>query len=432
MSRGIPMKHEDYEPTTLDDALVAAFELDDGKSDQIFFDDKLTGFGFRLRTDGGRLRRSWIAQYRIEDGSQRRFKIGDADLLNAKRARKSAELKLLEAKHGDDPQAMREEARRAAKHTMTSVADDYLATKEAQVKEGKYRDSSLRVTRLYLTGEKYFGPLHSMPISKIGLADIATRLNAITRNNGSVTSGRARSALSSLFTWAMQNGLMGANPNNPVIGTKKPADAISRDRVLKDAEIAVIWRACGDDDFGRIVKLLILTACRRDEIGGLCWSEINLDEGALTLPKERVKNNHAHKLPLTELALSIIRNVPQVVGRDHLFGDRSGVGFTKWSADKADLDDRLGADVAEWRLHDLRRTVATWMAEHGDVEPHIIEAVLNHYSGHRSGVAGTYNRARYDRQIGAALALWTDHVLAVVEGGGHKLVPFPKIAHEAA
>ena len=120
----------------------------------------------------------------------------------------------------------------------------------------------------------------------------------------------------------MQQGLMGDRPHNPVIATKKPEDATPRDRVLDDHELAAIWRACEDDDSGKIVRLLTLTACRRDEIGGLRRSEIKSD-GTLMLPAERVKNGHKHTLPLMPTALSIIGDVHERSSRDQLFGDRS-------------------------------------------------------------------------------------------------------------
>jgi integrase len=218
---------------------------------------------------------------------------------------------------------------------------------------------------------------------------------------------------------------------NPVAATEDPGPAQARDRVLSDSEIAAIWRAAGDDAFGKIVKLLVLTACRREEIGGLKWSEIDRNNATITLPASRVKNGHEHTLPLTTLALEIIGSIEQVVGRDHLFGDRSLNGFTGWGAAKDDLDDRLDK-ITEWRLHDLRRSVATWLAEHGDVEPHVIEAILNHYSGHRSGDAGTYNRAKYARQMRAALSLWDDHLRSLLDGRGRKVLPFSTAVQESA
>ena len=86
---------------------------------------------------------------------------------------------------------------------------------------------------------------------------------------------------------------------------------------------------------------------------------------------------------------------------------------------KMELDQR--ANIAPWRVHDLRRTASTVM--HGlGVQPHVVEAVLGHISGHKAGVAGVYNRATYSAEKAAALALWAEHVLAVVEGRPAKVV----------
>lgn len=154
-------------------------------------------------------------------------------------------------------------------------------------------------------------------------------------------------------------------------------------------------------------------------------SEIDTERGVWSLPGERTKNGHPHIVPLSPLVMEIIESVPHQVGRDQLFGSRSDDGLAHWHA-KADLDRRLGRSVKPWRVHDLRRTAATRMADLG-IAPHVIEAVLNHYSGHRSGVAGIYNRSSYDREKVAALALWADHVRTLVEGGERKIVPMRQV-----
>jgi integrase len=208
---------------------------------------------------------------------------------------------------------------------------------------------------------------------------------------------------------------------NPVVGTIKPEDSKPRERVLSDAELIAIWRACRDDDLGRLVKLLILTGARRSEVGGMSWSELDLERGTWTIPAARAKNHRGHTLPLPQMVLDIIATVSCMVGRDQLFGARSARGFTGWGAkDESAL--RAAAEVSDWSLHDLRRTCATKMADLG-VQPHIIEAVLNHVSGHKGGVAGIYNRSSYEREVRAALMLWADHVRALVEGGEKKIVP---------
>ena len=141
------------------------------------------------------------------------------------------------------------------------------------------------------------------------------------------------------------------------------------------------------------------------------------------MPKARSKNGRAHTLPLPAAAWDIIADVPQIVGRDQLFGVNSPDGFTTWAVAKATLDRQLGDAVAPFTLHDIRRTVATRMADLG-VQPHIIEQVLNHQSGHKAGVAGTYNKSIYAREVKAALALWADTVRVLAEGGERKVLPF--------
>jgi integrase len=390
---------------------TATAKLPAGKVDVIHFDDGLPGFGFRIRSSGGALRRSWVVQYR-RAGATRRLLLGSAEVLSADRARAAAKEILAKVALGEDPQADRQARRAQDEHTLRAVAGDYLAAKAKVVRPNTYRE-----LERFLTGP-HFKPLHSMAIDQITRRDVAARIAKITTENGSPSAANARAALSAMYAWALGHGLCEINP---VVGTIAPANAQPRERVLTDAELVAIWRACGDDVFGKIVKLLILTAQRRSEIGGMRWSEIDMDMGTWTLPVARSKNRRAHTLPLPRMALDIIATVPRIVGRDQLFGERAALGFTRWAA-KGDLDARLGGKVAPWTLHDLRRTAATKMADIG-VQPHIIEVVLNHISGHKGGVAGIYNRSSYEREVRAALAMWADHVRALVEGGEKKILP---------
>jgi hypothetical protein len=118
---------------------------------------------------------------------------------------------------------------------------------------------------------------------------------------------------------------------------------------------------------------------------------------------------------LGSLALDVIRSVPQVVGRDLLFGARTDRGFTSWAEHKRALDARLGDQVKPWVLHDARRTCATKMCDLG-VEPHHVETLLNHQSGHKRGVAGVYNKSKYARAVENAVAVWDRHLKSLIEG----------------
>jgi integrase len=147
--------------------------------------------------------------------------------------------------------------------------------------------------------------------------------------------------------------------------------------VLGGAELTAIWKACKDDDYGRIVRLLILLGCRRQEIGSLLWREVDVENGTLTISAERAKNHRALTLPLPSIAVELLRAVPP--RNEHVFG-RSRRGFGSWSDLKTALDTR--SKVSGWTLHDIRRSVATGMNELG-IAPHVVEQILNHQSGHK-------------------------------------------------
>jgi integrase len=391
----------------------ANIALPEDKADAIFFDTHLRGFGLRVRRlAGGVTRKYWIVQYRAH-GHARRMIVGDAEKVTAAQAREQARKLLSKVELGGDPQADKRERREKDSLSLRSVVADYLAHKTG-VKEG-----TLRMLRSYLEGPLYLKPLHAMPVDRITRKDVATRLLAVSKASGAPTAIAFRGALSTMFTWAMTMGLI---EHNPVAGSFKPTPPPSRDRVLTNMELAAIWKGVEDDEYGKVVKLLILTGCRREEIAGMRWSEFDFDAGTWTLPKERSKNGKPHTLPVTDLMLEIIESIAKRE-RDLLFGRKHG--FTSWSIGKPVLDEKLG--LQPWTHHDIRRSVATGMANIG-IQPHIIEAVLNHQSGHRRGVAGVYNRSPYEREVRAAMALWSDHIRAIIKGGKRKVLAFEQRA----
>ena len=394
----------------LDARTAATLTLPTGKTDVIHFDSGLAGFGLRIRAGaGGKLLRTWVFQYRC-DGAQRRMRIGSADVMGFEAARQAAKKALGAVANGRDPQGKKDDDK--DKLTLRKGVDQFLA-----VKQNELRPNTIFETTRYLTGE-YFEALHDKPLDAIKRADVATRIVAIAQKSGSATAYLARAKLSGFFSWALTMGMVEASP---VVGAYTPPKNKPRERVLSDIELAAIWRAAGEDAFGKIIKLMILTACRREEIGGMAWGEFKADGTEWTLPVERSKNKRAHTLPVMPMMRSIIDTMPRLAGRDLLFGERSPNGFTSWDAHKTELDQRSG--VAGWELRDIRRSVATKMADLG-IQPHIIEQILNHQSGHKAGPAGIYNRSSYEREVKAALALWEDHIRALIEGGERKVVNF--------
>ena len=387
----------------LNDRTARAAVLPAGKTDHVFWDDDLPGFGARLRGDRKRCSTSWLVQYRV--GSvQRRESLGDIRKVKIEGARKAARKLFAQAELGVDPAAERAKAR-IGTVTLGSVADRYLASKRDVL-----RPTSFAAAARYLN--EHWRPLRDCLLNDIKRADIAMRLQELKKDHGPAAAARARTVLASLYAWSMGEGLCDVNP---VIGTNDPnKGAQARERALNDAEIKAVWQACRDDDFSRIIKLLLLLGCRRDEIGALEWREVDLDASTLTIPGDRTKNKRQLSLVLPEPALEILRAVPRRDGRIYVFG-QVGRGFSGCSSAMHRFQARMAAagnSLAHWSLHDLRRTVRSGLGRLG-VPPHVAELVINHT---KAGMVRIYDRYHYGAEITGALTKWSAHVMAVVEG----------------
>lgn len=374
-----------------------------GKLDHVYWDDSLPGFGCRLRGS----RKTWLVQYRIR-GHQHRKSLGDIRKVSLEAARAIARKRFAMVELGVDPAAEKAAARLAEVSTaltFRSVTDRYLDTKKSSLRLSTYNSAVLHFTA-------HWAPFATLPIGTITRADIAARLQALVKERGKVGAARARANLSAVFAWAMREGLV---DSNPTVATNRPdAGTRPRERVLSNDELFAIWNACDSDD-GRIIRLLILFGCRRQEIGSLLWREVDFENGTLTISGERAKNHRALTLALPPIALDILRSVSR--RGEHVFGRSNGFG--SWSDLKTKIDKH--SKVSGWTLHDLRRTVATGMNELG-IAPHVVEQILNHQSGHKRGVAGVYNRSSYQREVKAALTIWAEHIAALVEGRDSKVV----------
>jgi integrase len=390
--------------------VVTALTLPDGRLEHFAWDDSLPGFAVRLRGQA----KTWVVQYRI-GAQQRRESLGDVRKVTLEDARKIARQRFAQVELGVDPAAERARAR-AATLTLAIVANRYLEAKKDVMRPNTYR-----------AAERYFRvhwkPLHARPVegaAKIGRADVAARLQELIKQHGRTSAARARDYLSAMYSWAMKEGLC---ENNPVLTTNDPtAGRLPRDRVLSDHEIRIIWNACQDDNFGRIVKLLLLLGCRREEIGALKWDEVNLGTGVLTIPGSRTKNHRTLELTLPQVAIDLLRSAPRLDGQQYVFATRGRGPFSGWSAAKLQLDARIvlttGQSLAPWRLHDARRTMRSGLGRLS-VPPHVAELAINHVKG---GVEAIYDRYRYSGEIARALALWADHIRVVVAGDERKIV----------
>jgi integrase len=344
----------------------------------------VVGFGARRQTNLVH----YYVRYR-HNGQQVVRSIGRHGALTPDTARARAKQLLGTVAGGTDPfaQALGGEG-------FGTAVDRYLARKREVLKP-----TSFFATELYL--RKAAAPLHGLRLAQIDRRKIAALLGEIEDASGATSRNRARSALSAMFAWAIQEGL---TETNPVQGTGKADEGGSRERVLTQEELRKLWRGLGDDRFSDIVRLLLLTGQRRNEIGKLAWAEVDLAGKQIILPPARVKNGREHCVPLSSQALAILEGLPRRNSSGFIFADR---GFNDWHIAKQKLDQRVG--FADWRLHDLRRTAATGMGELG-VLPHVIEQALNHVSGHKGGIAGIYNRSKMIDAVREGLQKWADHV----------------------
>lgn len=270
-------------------------------------------------------------------------------------------------------------------------------------------------------------------IGKITQDDVRHHIMAIRRRGSPIAANRTLAAVRALFNWVDGNYRKHLPQGNPARGLKPPAKEVKRKRTLTRQEIRVFWKACEAIGwpFGPAAQLLLLTAARRDEVGAMRRPEITQTKDGMlwTIPSERAKNDETHKLPLSQLAAEIVKAQPDRGKAKLLFSTNSTTAISGWSKFKSRLDadmlallkqeladageDADSAEIAPWRLHDLRRTASTLMDDELEVRPHIIEQVLNHV---RKGDEARYNHSERLAPMRRALEAWALHVAWIVEG----------------
>jgi integrase len=200
-------------------------------------------------------------------------------------------------------------------------------------------------------------------------------------------------ALSRLYEWGPARKLVTLNPAARIA---KDHHYAPRDRVLNHDEIKRFWSACDAVGWpaGPIYKLLLLTGQREVEIGGMCWSELDLDKRQLNLPGSRTENGKAHTVHLSDMAMAIMEQLPRIDGCDYVFGTTGRGPFRSYTSNRQRIQKLMGAETPDFVTHDLRRTATTLMTELG-IAPHVADKVLNHTGGSIRGIGAVYNRFQY-------------------------------------
>jgi integrase len=366
--------------------------------------------------------------YRLS-GRLRRFTIGGYPSIKPAQARREAQAALERVRLGFDPS---EEKRQRRLATAVPGADAFAAAVQDYLDRARRNlaHSTLKETERVLKRE-FVSAWRNRPISSLTKGDINRVIDGIAARGAEVQANRALARLRALFNWAVERGYLTVSP---VAGMKPPTKEHPRDRVLGDDEIRWLWRACEAIEwpFGPLVKLLLVTAQRRDEVAGLEWPELNVQKQIWTLPREKAKNKSAHEIHLSNAAIEVLNSVPRF-GNGLVFtttGETSVSGFSRakrrldaamLTAKRLEFGEKC-QPIPHWTLHDLRRTAATGIARL-NFPPHVVDKLLNHVSGTIRGVAAVYNRFEYLEERRGALEAWGRHITNVVSLAQENVVP---------
>jgi integrase len=423
-----------------------------GRKDRLVFDDAQRGLAVRVTASGGR---TYLCQYTIH-GQKWRVPLGSFSAVSLAKAREAAAGIMGDVAKGRNPAADRkaaaaaERARRARNRLTLRVLIEDWKRLHLSGRRSTYAAEAVRALHHAFANDL------DDPAENLDRTAVLRALDALMRRRkrivgegagkarGSAITGRTAAYGRAAFTWAIKRGLVGANPFAALPIAK---GAAKRERVLSDAEVAEIWQAAGEasEPFGPIIRLLILTGQRRGEVAGMTWSELSEDLTTWSLPGERTKNGIAHNVPLGApvrgLLKAFVWKEPGLRTGQLVFPGLSGTPFAGWSKAKVALDraiigrravaaqscGKAPAPLTPWNVHDLRRTVATGLQRLG-VRLEVTEAILNHISGSRGGIAGVYQRHDWATEKRAALDAWADHVISLVEGrpGAGNIVVFER------
>lgn len=409
----------------------------------VVWDDEVSGFGVKVAPSGSKV---YFYRYRISRPGQAartapsKYTIGKHGNLTPDQARKRAKDLAALVAQGIDPRKQEletfaamdnakrsavEKARLESELAFDSFAEKWLVEyaldhRPTSVAQGK------RVIDLYLAPR-----LANKPLPHIGRADLQPIIDAISPTMRA-TRQTVFAYASILFGWAHKRGDIA---ENPLTSMAKPRGCDARDRVLADDELASIWTASANlrDAFGGFVRLLILTGQRREEVAAMTWGELDRAKAEWIIPANRAKNGSAHIVPLSPAVVAELDRMAEwkdnrddVTDRDAKHWPKAGPVLTTngivpirgFSKAKAALDAEItkardNKAMAAWRIHDLRRTLATGFQRLG-IRFEVTEATLNHVSGAKGGVAGIYQKHDWKEEKRAALEAWARHVKGIV------------------
>lgn len=368
------------------------------------WDTIVPGLGVRV----GKRRKMFVVMIRLS-GRVRRLTIGAFPGLGVSEARARAREIIEQAQNGIDVvargRAVAAHEAKVRENTVASTIKQYID------KYAKRRQRSWLQTKQVL--QKYLvKPYGERALSDLTRTDILRVLDDIEAQGYTTAANRTLALAKTYFRWCIERGLI---DQSPAAHIRPPSKEVSRDRVLTETELRRVWVAAVDAGYpyGDIVRLLMLTAQRRNEVASMRWDELDLESRVWTISASRNKSARLHAVPLSPTVVEVLCGFERVgplvfPASNELAGEN---GFSGWSRAKRRLD--LASNVKEWRLHDLRPTAATGMARAG-FPPYVVERVLNHTTSSAGPLASVYQRYEYGKEKTAALLNWDREVLSIV------------------
>lgn len=377
-------------------------DLKPGDKDAFFWDADITGLAVKVTPKG---KKTFMVQYRPggRGSPTRKIFIGPFGEVTLHKARTEAKRIFGLRAEGRDPALERQQAKqRAISNKFADIAADFLAKYASQ---NRTVDETARILKREILPKWGKRSIH-----EIGMRDVNDLLDVVVARGSHVMANRTLANLRRLFSWCVSRGIITASPCE---GISAPHREKARDRVLSDDELIAIFNAAKQmgGAFGAIIQMLILTAQRRNEVSEMTWNELDLNNDIWTIPGSRTKNEKPHFVHLSEQATAVLSSVLNIGA--FTFTSNGKTPFSGFSKAKKRLDELTS--VTDWRLHDIRRTVTSGMAQLG-IAPHVADKILNHQSGTISGVAAVYQRHEFLEERKTALEAWGRYVQSLMDG----------------
>ena len=385
----------------LSDRFVATIKTNETAD---FFDSKTKGLGLRVAPSGTK---AWSVMYTVPGSDKRaRLSLGTYPATSLARARALAMEAHAKVEVGTDPRS------EVAPGTMTvaMLIDSYVAKHAGTIKTGKHLARRLRAEVLPIIGNIRLAELHRRDVQRV--------LDQINDRGSPQSERKLHGDIRSMLRWAVSRGDL---EHDMTQGMKAPSVSPPRERFLTEEEIAALWEAWPTLLTPRVtlaLKLALVTGQRIGEVTGMTEDELDLRKATWTIPASRAKNGSQHVVPLTAVALAILKEARATAINGRLF---PGLNSVKVGQQIIRYRDRL--PVSDWAAHDLRRSACTHLAKLG-VPPLHIAAVVNHRQVTKGGVTlGVYVQYDYAKEKREALELWADRLAAIIKGDSAKIIP---------